>query len=326
MTLADGEGFAQSKPWRSEGVAAGGARTRLTRGGAPCSNAGDPMLHVATVHWQSPRWIDIQLRYLGRNAGEPFRVYAFLNEIPVSEDARFHYATHEPIREHAIKLNRLADVILAQAGSESDRMLFLDGDAFPIAPLAPFLGPALEAAPLVAVQRLENSGDRQPHPCFCATTVGFWRMIGGDWNEGYRWVNAAGTPTTDVGGNLLGILEKRGLPWRPLLRSNRRDLHPVWFGVYADVAYHHGAGFRRDKVSRADLRALAEERRRGGSLGRAAGAALDYLLRRSPVRSLRAWTSVERLNRRNTELSETIFGRLQRDEPFLQELLAGTNL
>lgn len=278
------------------------------------------MLHVATVHWQSARWIDIQLRYLGRHVEKPFRVYAYLNDIPESEDKRFFYASHEPVREHATKLNRLAEIILREAASE-DRLLFLDGDAFPIGALTPFLDRQLEAAPLVAVQRLENNGDRQPHPCFCATTVGFWRSIGGDWNEGYPWRNASGAATSDVGGNLLGILESRGLAWRPLARTNRKNLHPVWFGIYGDIVYHHGAGFRRDKVSRADLQTLAQARSASGTLGRAAGIAADYLLRRSPARALRRWTSVERLNRRNTELSETIFARIWRDEPFLRDFL-----
>jgi hypothetical protein len=279
------------------------------------------MLHVATVHWQSERWIDIQLRYLHRHVEEPFRVYAFLNGIPDGEKRKFFYAAGEPIREHAVKLNRLAEVILREAASESDLLLFLDGDAFPITSLVPFLRRELLAAPLVAVQRLENNGDRQPHPCFCATTVAFWRSLEGDWNEGYRWTNSAGHPTTDVGGNLLGLLERRGISWRPLLRSNRRNLHPVWFGVYADAVYHHGAGFRRDKVSRADLQGLAESRGRRGTLAKAAGAALDGLLRRSPLRALRAYTEFERLNRRNTRLSEDIFGRIQRDEPFVRDLL-----
>ena len=95
----------------------------------------------------------------------------------------------------------------------------------------------------------------------------------------------------------------------------------MWFGIYAGTVYHHGAGFRRDKVSRADLQGLTEARHNRSALGRAAEAALDYLLRRSPVRFLRRWTSVERLNRRNTRLSEAIFARIQRDETFPKDIL-----
>lgn len=49
---------------------------------------------------------------------------------------------------------------------------------------------------------------------------------------------------TDVGGNLLREFERRGTSWLPLLRSNSVDLHPLFFGMYADRIYHHGSGFR----------------------------------------------------------------------------------
>ena len=41
--------------------------------------------------------------------------------------------------------------------------------------------------------------------------------------------------------------EPRGIEWRPLLRSNGTDLDPLYFGIYGDVVYHHGAGFRIPK-------------------------------------------------------------------------------
>ena len=50
---------------------------------------------------------------------------------------------------------------------------------------------------------------------------------------------------SDSGGNLLRILERRDQAWTPLLRTNRIDLHPLWFGIYGGFLYHHGAGFRK---------------------------------------------------------------------------------
>jgi hypothetical protein len=139
--------------------------------------------------------------------------------------------------------------------------MFIDGDAFPIGDVATFARAALADFPLLAVQRLENLGDVQPHPCFCVTTVGFWKQLGGDWKRGYEWRNALGELTTDVGGNLLGQLERAGIRWLPLHRSNRVNLHPIWFGVYQDLVYHHGAAFRGpwsrlDMAEIEDLRTL----------------------------------------------------------------------
>ena len=51
------------------------------------------MIHIATVHWRSDRWIDIQLRYLERNVDEPYRVYAWIDEELRGHAHKFFYAT-----------------------------------------------------------------------------------------------------------------------------------------------------------------------------------------------------------------------------------------
>ncbi len=214
------------------------------------------MIHVATSHTDDPTWIPIQARYFERFLTEEYRTYALLSGIADTApyEHLFYYFSREnvcsqagawePSIAHAIKLNLLADMILARAGSDSDLILFLDGDAFPIGDLAAFARTALREYPLLAVQRLENGGDTQPHPCGCITTVGFWRSIRGDWKPGYKWTNSQGEKITDTGGNLLGQLEAGNHRWLPLLRSNAVELHSLWFGVYHDLIYHHGAAFR----------------------------------------------------------------------------------
>ena len=141
---------------------------------------------------------------------------------------------------HHAKLNVLADIAASHARPE-DLLLFLDSDAFPIAHIDRNL---LGGYPLAAVRRDENMGEIQPHPCFCLTTVGFWQEIKGDWAQGYQWESTNGEMMTDGGGNLLGILRALDIEWLALLRSNKFDLDPLWFGVYHDVVYHHGAGSR----------------------------------------------------------------------------------
>jgi hypothetical protein len=207
------------------------------------------VLHVVTVHWQDDRWIEPQQRFLRRNLPDGYRVYASLNGIDRAWDRMFSYAA-DLEGGHADKLNELAGIV-AERAEPDDLLVFLDGDAFPIAPVGPEL---LGGTPLCAVRRDENLGDRQPHPSFCVTTVGFWSTVGGDWRRGYEWTSSTGDHVTDVGGNLLGILTEREIAWRPLLRTNRVDLDPLWFGIYGDVVYHHGAGFRPPLARRVDLR------------------------------------------------------------------------
>jgi hypothetical protein len=207
------------------------------------------MLNVVTVHWQSPQWVDVQLRYLTRNVDIPWRVFASLNGIDKALWDRFHFAA-ELDGDHADKLNELADIVASHSPAD-DYLMFIDGDAFPIRPMAGWMTELLSSHQLAALRRDENLGDPQPHPAFCLTTVGFWKDIEGDWRSGPMWENQAGM-TTDVGGRVLRTLQESDIPWRPILRSNTTNLHPVWFGVYEHRIYHHGAGFR-PRVSRLDI-------------------------------------------------------------------------
>lgn len=202
------------------------------------------MIHIATVHWQTDKWIDLQLKHLNNCIVAPFKVYAFLNDIPQHHYTKFHYVCDEPIEEHGIKLNLLADIISSQAEDE-DILIFLDGDAFPVAPLDEFLKESLNQYPLTAIQRKEHLSDIQPHPSFCATTVGFWKYIKGDWKMGHCWKNSSGQMITDVGGNLLKQLLDTGSLWLPLHRTHSIGDHTLWYGVYHHLIYHHGAGFRK---------------------------------------------------------------------------------
>ncbi len=201
------------------------------------------MINVITVHWQSAKWIDLQAEYLRRNLDTPYRVFASLNGIddPSMKD-RFAFSA-DLQGSHEEKLNQLAAIVIERS-APSDVLMFLDGDAFPVAPLGQWIPEVLTTYRLAAVRRDENLGDPQPHPCFCVTTAGFWEELGGDWRRGGRWVNTAGQECFDVGGRLLLQLEDKGIEWLPLLRTNNHDWHPVFFGVYDHRVYHHGAGFR----------------------------------------------------------------------------------
>ena len=214
------------------------------------------MIHIATVHWQDDRWIDIQLKYLKSNITRPFKIYAFLNDLERDHRSKFFYSSSEPIQSHAIKLNLLADMAAFNAEHEDDLLIFIDGYAFPVGNIIEFAHSKLNEYSLIAIQRRENGGDIQPHPSFCLTTIKFWREINGDWKQGFGWKSARGEYLSDVGGNLLKILNDKRIDWYPMLRSNRRDLHPLWFGLYEDLIYHHGSGFRQP-LCRGDLAKLS---------------------------------------------------------------------
>lgn len=212
------------------------------------------MIYICTVHFETELWIKPQLRYLRANIAGEFRVFAcvpgdrkrreFYLETTFNTASTYSY-------NHADKLNHLARLV-GQEARPDDVLIFLDGDAFPIGPLDAFLERNLERYPLMAIQRRENDGDIQPHPSFAATTVGFWNDIHGDWSPGFTWKDGRGNDVTDTGGNLLDKLQCAGVEWLPMHRTNVRNLHPLWFGIYENLIYHHGAGYRKP-ISRLDL-------------------------------------------------------------------------
>jgi hypothetical protein len=283
------------------------------------------MIHIATVHWQTDRWIDLQLRFIRSHLEQPYRVYAFLNDVPSGHAEKFFYVKTEPIEDHATKLNLLADLIIKRSADGDDPLIFIDGDAFPVSPVAQLLADRLGQHKLIAVKRSENNGDRQPHPCFCATTVGWWHENQGDWSRGHTWLDRGGSPVTDVGGNLLRTLTASRTHWYPLLRVNVANRHPVFFGVYGDdrygaIVYHHGAGFRSG-LSREDFSADALDFRPGLTTR-----AIRRLPSRRPFRRLRRrYDPVRRWKRgrlRKVQFeSERLRAAMERDGEFWRALV-----
>jgi hypothetical protein len=263
------------------------------------------MLHIATVHHQSPRWIEIQTRFLSRHISVPYETWTSLQGIDPSYASHFDHVVDQA-GGHAGKLNNLA-VEISQQADDDDLLMFLDGDAFPIADPMPLIRGGLCEAPLVAVRRAENLGDQQPHPCFCVTTIETWRRLPGDWSMGHRWTTPDGRRPTDVGGNLFRTLELTGTPWIPVLRSNPVALDPLMFAIYGEVIYHHGAGFRRGGASRAHYDSEPKPL-----------SVPDIL----PLRMLAAKIDQARVQRwklktRGPQIvaSKRVFAKLQRDDP-----------
>jgi hypothetical protein len=201
------------------------------------------MIYIVTVHYRTDKWIDLQMRYIRKHIHEPYRIYACINGVKQKYTDLYYFYSEEE-GSHAEKLKYLASEIIPKS-NDDDILMFIDGDAFPInSELVPFVKEKITKHKLVAIRRDENAGDIQPHPSFCATTVGFWKQIQGDWGRGYCWKNSQGKEVTDIGGNLLRILNDNNIDWFPLTRTNKKDLHPIWFGIYGNMIYHHGAGFR----------------------------------------------------------------------------------
>jgi hypothetical protein len=285
------------------------------------------VIHIATQHYRSARWIDVQLRYLERHTRSPYRVYAYLDGIHPRHYSRFHFAldglshlsrfapaTGQRLRllrasdiVHRLRLRRASDIaeelnhlgrVMVERAEPEDTLVFLHGDTFPIAEWTGPVGEMLATRPLAAVRRDENLGEPYPHPCFTAITPALWAEVG-DWAGGPEWINSAGITVTDVGARLWRALEDRDIEWHPIVRTNRTDLHPLWFGVYGDIVYHHGAAFRKP-VSQVEVPAAPPKRH---------------------IHRLARFVVLERRARRSARLGDEVFEKLSRDPEFYRELV-----
>ncbi len=241
------------------------------------------MIHIATCHLGS-RWVDVQLDFLRRNMSAPYRTWVAAEDLDHEELAKFDVVLPAGGR-HPAKLNLLAREVLA-AASDDDLLMFLDSDAFPIADPIPRVLDELRANALVAIQRRENDGESHPHPAFCATTVGAWRELGGDWSDGDLWRKSSGHLTTDAGANLPRLLAEKGRTWAALTRTNTVDLHPVLFGVYGGIVYHHGAGSRH-AFTRRDMADIPWRQRGPWPLRKGANAVVRVRRRRRAAANAR---------------------------------------
>ena len=124
---------------------------------------------------------------------------------------------------------------------------------------------------------------------------------------GYEWTNPQGKPMTDVGGNLLKIMQDRKVPWLPLRRSGGAAAHPVLFSIYEGLVYHHGAAFRH-AVTRHDT---SQEK---PTLSDNLAAVFPWRMKRVAFRRMR-----ERIGKRNGELSQQIYRQIRDDAAFFQK-------
>src|SRR5437899_285933 len=99
------------------------------------------MLHIATVHYGSPDWVEIQARHLRTYISTPYQTWASLQEIDPSYHKHFDHVIDQ-IGGHSDKLNHLAIEIRHRA-SGNDLLMFLDGDAFPVADPMPLIADGL---------------------------------------------------------------------------------------------------------------------------------------------------------------------------------------
>jgi hypothetical protein len=206
-------------------------------------------VHVATVHHRDDRFADIQLDALERWIDEPLETWAVLDNVTSN---RFDHVVTTTETKHGPRLDVIARSII-KAANPSDLIMFIDGDAWPVAFVTPAVWDAVRRGKILAVRRDESPAGPWPHPLFCVTTVEDWDRLDASWVP-ETWADPTVKLRYDVGAGVGRRLLEEGRDFLPLLRLNTSDPHPLFFGVYGDkngpLIYHHGAGFR-SKYSKA---------------------------------------------------------------------------
>ena len=210
------------------------------------------MIHIITVHHKTPKFIDLQVSHFQKYTNQEHRIY--LGKFQVGDSyvskpyASISLEKFPQWKRHGERMNLIAKSAFESEKAnlkDDDLLVFVDSDAFPIDNWVDKVRGYLKNVPIVAVQRRENiepllkeEQKNYPHPSFFVTTVGFWK------NNNLSWRLDPSRGASTIGVLLKEWLEKNNHEWKPLLRTNDFNLHPLYFGVYDDMVYHHGAGNR----------------------------------------------------------------------------------
>jgi len=281
------------------------------------------VLHILTLHL-GDKWIDIQKKQIERFISEPYKVYARLgdgvypkenwkykynNQKAKVENSKYNdgtisYDKHKHKFDGAISgaqhwtysMGKLLDYVLENHEVKpTDKIMLIDSDAFPIAPISDFLDEKLKEYPFVSAQEPMHEWDRNPlylipHPMFMLfeakhiiedNLTDYLRDVVKDKNN--NWWGG----TTDW-------LTERGYDYYPLTRSNKIDLHPLYYAIYDEVIYHHWAG-SRNMITRPD-------RIRVGQIGP------DII----PTEAQKK--AVEDIAKENHEVSNQVFERIESEK------------
>jgi hypothetical protein len=208
----------------------------------------------------------LHLDRIERHTTVPYRIYAATPRVtdtarallaarPDVEVIATPPATDRGSREHAHHLDALVPHALADG---ADHLATMDLDAFPV--VDGWHDVLLDPAPapgVAGILRRENGDTVLLHPSCLLLPTATLRAHpttfspDTDGTPEFRAFLRAHHQAADTGIRIALMLEQQRIPTRPVLRTNRVDLHPLIAGIYGDAVFHLGAGgraslFRRD--------------------------------------------------------------------------------
>lgn len=237
------------------------------------------MLHIITIHYKD-KWVDIQRNMLKEFVTEPYKVYTRLGENYKKHKNKFDGAL-DGSGHLSESIGLILDNFVIDNLKEGDKVLTLDSDAFPIAPISKFLNEKLKDYPIVSCQEPMWEWDMSykiPHPMFMVFKAE--HILHNNLSHYLR--NIIKDKNNNWWGGVLGWMSENNYNYYPMVRSNKVNMHDLYFGIYEDLIYHHGAGSRR-MIARTDR--LRSEK---------TGEDLDYIANQNKNLSNLAFEQIEK--------------------------------
>lgn len=214
------------------------------------------MIHIVTINWTTDKWIDIQADSFKEFIKTPYRVYTKLgnmgDDMFKKHNHKFYYCApgKKSEKSHVTVGMKLSLDEIKKDFKPDDIILIIDSDAFLLGSLDPLIK-RLDQYPYVSCQEPQHEIDitrKIPHPMFFmfkAKTL----------NEKlyYYLTNILNHGTGTWWDGLIKWMKNNNYEYYPIERSNKVNLHPLYFGIYEDIIYHHWAGSRK-MITRPDRR------------------------------------------------------------------------
>ena len=225
------------------------------------------MIHIYTLHFKNDYWVDLQVESFKKHIKVPYKSYAIFSHMTsdVYEKRKDYYDYFE-VREkgrhihkggnyHPTDGNRHIFPVIKQNLKPEDIVIRIDSDAFFIDDITDEFVNKVQDKKFIAIHEPQHEWDlnyRAPHPAFYAFRGEYLNQ---------RLDLAMGEMSEDGHSNWWGLLIKwfkeSNVDWYALERSNKINLHSLYFGIYDDLVYHHYAG-SRDRITRVDRKKAKE--------------------------------------------------------------------
>jgi len=211
------------------------------------------MIHIVTQHFGTNAWLEIQRDYIEKYSPDKdeYKVYILLYKTTIPEGLTLP-SNYEIIdlnidphivNDHYLIVESCYDRYIKERIANSDIVVYMDSDAFPIDLWTKKLQNYLSNNHICAVYRYEDRGPQQPDQYFPYPHLCFYSFKKADRERyGFRHELPPGFPCP--GFTICDVIRANGLQVKELVRTNKFNNHPTMFGVYDDMIYHQSSGSR----------------------------------------------------------------------------------